>query len=145
MVDIVSKEIRSKTMRAIRSKDTKIECTINSKLREQKLRFKRNVNSLPGKPDFALKKYKLAVFVDSCFWHGCKLHCRMPQTNTDYWSAKITRNRKRDKKVNLWYFKQKWVLLRFWEHDIEHNLEKCVKAIKTSHYKQKGKLKNKMI
>jgi len=129
MSDTVSKEVRSKTMRAIRSKDTKIEYAVFEKLRTEGIRFRRNVRDLPGKPDIAVKKYKIAVFIDSCFWHGCWRHCRMPKSNKNYWLPKIEGNKKRDKEVNIWYRKKQWTLLRFWEHQITKDLESCVKRI----------------
>lgn len=116
-------------MKAIRSKDTRIENKVVKELRKKNLKFRRNVNSLFGKPDIASKKLKVAIFIDSCFWHGCPYHCRMPVSNVIYWKNKIKRNKQRDKEVNKWYIKNRWKLLRLWEHKIEKNTEQCVKKI----------------
>jgi len=137
MSDSVSKQLRSKTMRAIRSRDTKIERFVASQFSKQGFRFRRNVNSLPGKPDFALKKYKIVVFIDSCFWHGCKIHCRMPNSNKKYWMSKIERNKTRDVEVNEYYNNKKWNLFRFWEHDINNDFKGNISMIRKSIIKQK--------
>ncbi len=55
---------------------------------------------LIGKPDFVIPKARLAIFVDGCYWHGCREHCRLPESNRDYWVAKIDRNMQRDKQIN---------------------------------------------
>lgn len=70
MPDVFSKEIRSKIMRAVRSKGTKIEDAVARELFRNGIRYRRNVKDLPGKPDIAIKKYKMVIFIDSCFWHG---------------------------------------------------------------------------
>jgi DNA mismatch endonuclease (patch repair protein) len=72
-----------------------------------------------GRPDFAFKKERIAIFVDSCFWHGCKDHCRMPASNADYWNSKIDRNRKRDRLCCKVLKSEGWRVLRLWEHEIE--------------------------
>lgn len=82
-----------------------------------------------GRPDFYWPELNLAVFVDGCFWHGCKKHCRVPKTNTAYWSAKIERNKQRDRKVQRELNKQGIKTLRLWEHDLKENLEKSVEKI----------------
>lgn len=116
-------------MRAVRSKDTEIEKKIFGELRKRNIRFRRNVSTLLGKPDIASKKLKIAIFIDSCFWHGCRYHCRMPSSNVAYWRAKIDRNKKRDKEVKKWYLKNGWNILRFWEHEIKKDFESCIEKI----------------
>ena len=138
MADSVNQQIRRKTMQAIRSKDTKIERMVSSYFSRERFRFRRNVVDLPGKPDFALKKYKIVIFIDSCFWHGCKHHCRMPASNKIYWVSKINRNKKRDIEINKFYANEGWILLRFWEHDIKDDFSKNVKMIKRLLIKQKN-------
>jgi len=129
MVDKISKAARRKTMQAIRSKYTKIENVLVKRLWSRGFRFRRNVNDLYGKPDIAIKKYKFIIFVDSCFWHGCPHHCRLPHSNRKYWGTKIKRNKMRDAEVNIWYKSNGWRALRFWEHDINENIAKCVRKI----------------
>ncbi len=95
------------------------------------VRFRRNVVDLTGKPDIAIKKYKLVVFVDSCFWHGCPYHFTMPKSNRKYWRSKIERNKKRDKRVNEYYKQLGWNVLRFWEHQINKDVDAVVRKVKT--------------
>lgn len=119
MVDKVSKEIRSKTMRAVKSKETKLESIFRKALWQKGVRYRKNVNNLFGKPDIAIKKAKLVIFIDSCFWHGCAEHCRLPSSNYEYWTSKIERNKKRDNEVNEFYSSKGWRVMRFWEHQLK--------------------------
>jgi DNA mismatch endonuclease (patch repair protein) len=72
-----------------------------------------------GKPDFAFLEKRIAIFVDSCFWHGCRAHLRMPGSNVEYWTAKFDRNRQRDKKCREVLESQGWTVLRIWEHEMK--------------------------
>ena len=126
MSDSFSKRKRSEIMRAIRSKGTKIETKFANTLRKNKLKFKRNEKRLYGKPDFVFKNTNLALFIDSCFWHGCPYHCRMPKSNKSYWNAKIKNNKLRDKEIVKWYKKHGWKVLRFWEHSLNKDMQKCI-------------------
>ncbi len=73
---------------------------------------------LAGKPDFMFRKQRLAVFVDGCFWHGCRWHCRMPKSRADFWNPKIARNKARDMEVNRQLRKSGWRVIRIWEHSL---------------------------
>ena len=73
---------------------------------------------LPGRPDFAFRKSRLAVFVDGCFWHGCPKHLRLPATNRRYWVQKIGRNAARDRTVRRTLIGRAWQVVRIWEHDL---------------------------
>jgi len=117
MTDVVSKKKRSEIMSAVRSKDTKIEVAFRKALWNKGFRYSKNSVKYFGKPDLVLKKYKTVIFLDSCFWHGCKKHCRIPATNKKYWINKIERNKERDKEVNKYYKKSGWKIIRIWEHD----------------------------
>lgn len=120
---------RSATMRAIRSRDTALESRLSSALWRHGCRYRRNVASVFGCPDFCVKARKVAVFVDSCFWHGCEDHCRMPRSNTEYWNAKIERNRERDRLVTETLKKEGWTVIRVWEHEIEDDLDAVVDSL----------------
>ena len=135
MTDTVTKKKRSEIMRAVRSKDSKIEIAFRKALWKAGFRYRKNAKNYFGKPDIVLKKYKTVIFIDSCFWHGCKKHCRIPATNKKYWVAKIKRNRKRDKEVKQHYRKNGWKVLRLWEHQI-NNIQKNItdKALKNIIY-----------
>ena len=129
MPDKFSKEIRRKNMQAIRSKKTSLENKIFTELWRKNYRFQRNVNSLFGHPDLAIKKYRIVIFIDSCFWHGCCLHFQAPITNADYWDAKIKRNIERDTEVTTHYDNCKWNILRIWEHEVKNDFNETVKKI----------------
>ena len=81
MADCFTKEKRSENMSKIRSKDTKIEILFRKALWQQGYRYLKNSTRYFGKPDLVLPKYKTVIFIDSCFWHGCKKHGTKPKTN----------------------------------------------------------------
>lgn len=102
MSDIFSKDKRSDIMSKISNKNTKPEILVRKYLFANGFRFRINDKRFPGKPDILLPKYKAAIFVNGCFWHGhenCKA-ATLPTSNTDYWANKITSNMERDKKVH---------------------------------------------
>jgi DNA mismatch endonuclease (patch repair protein) len=119
MADNLSKEHRTQNMKAIRSTGTKMEQRVHRELWRRGYRLRRNVNSLFGKPDFASKKYKVVIFLDSCFWHGCGLHGNIPSSNEKYWIEKLERNKKRDHEVSAYYTSRRWSVLRIWEHQLK--------------------------
>lgn len=129
MTDNVSKEIRKKIMQSVKSSNTNLENKISKELWKKGYRFRRNVKDLYGKPDIAIKKYKIVIFIDSCFWHGCKKHCRMPASNISFWSKKINKNKNRDSEVNLYYLKSGWNVMRLWEHQIDENFDNSINKI----------------
>ena len=92
---------RSAVMRAVKSRDTGPERAVRKILRELDPGYRLHRADLPGSPDIAYGRRKLAIFVHGCFWHGhdCKRGARLPRENADYWSAKIARNRARDAKA----------------------------------------------
>jgi len=116
-------------MSKVRSKDSKIEIDFRKAIWKAGFRFSKNPTRYFGKPDLVLKKHKVVIFVDSCFWHGCKKHCRIPTARKKYWTAKIKRNIARDKKVSKHYKKQGWKIFRIWEHEISKGREKIINKI----------------
>ncbi|MCR5192588.1 MAG: very short patch repair endonuclease, partial [Bacteroidales bacterium] len=97
MTDIITQQQRSYIMSHIRSKDTKPELAVRKWLWSHGYRYRLNVKSVPGKPDIVMRPYRTAIFVNGCFWHGHDCgKSRMPKSNTDFWEAKIARNRNRD-------------------------------------------------
>ena len=120
MADIFSKKKRSEIMSKIRNKDSKIEVEFRKKLWQAGFRYRKNSTKYFGKPDIVLPKYKTVIFIDSCFWHGCKKHGSMPQTRKKFWKAKIERNKQRDREVNRYYKKIGWKIFRIWEHNIKN-------------------------
>ncbi|MGF1543831.1 MAG: very short patch repair endonuclease [Parvularculaceae bacterium] len=89
---------RSAIMRAVRARDTGPEIALRRALFARGLRYRLHAARLPGKPDIVFPGRRAVVFVHGCFWHGhdCPRGARTPKTNTDYWLAKIARNRARD-------------------------------------------------
>lgn len=116
MADKVSKESRSQIMSAIRSKNNKsTELKMVNILRREKISGWRRHIKIIGSPDFLWRKERLALFIDGCFWHGCKKCYKEPKSNVDFWKAKILRNVTRDKKTNKALRGQEWRVLRVWE------------------------------
>lgn len=119
-MDRISRSVRSRVMAAVQSKDTRLESQFIELLKSGNLHgYTRYGSGVYGKPDFAFRKARLAIFVDSCFWHGCRWHCRMPATNQDYWRTKISRNRNRDRRVNHELRRVGWKVIRVWEHQLK--------------------------
>ena len=117
--DVFTKEKRSAVMSAIRSKGNKeTEIVLAATMRKHRIGGWRRHLTLPGKPDFAFPKKKLAVFVDGCFWHSCPKHGRQPNSNSSYWIPKLVRNKARDRNVNRLLKSKGWKILRIWEHDL---------------------------
>lgn len=138
LVDNLTKEQRRKNMQNIRSAGTKPERLIMRELKKRKIYFANHALSVTGKPDIVFRRKKIAVFIDSDFWHGHPKRCIMPQTNIDYWSSKIERNRKRDKDVNRILRKDGWVVVRLWEYDVKNHFENCIKRILKALEKENG-------
>lgn len=130
MADRLTKEQRHKNMQKVRSKDTSIELTLRNALWHEGVRYRKNYNKLPGKPDIAITKYRIAVFCDSAFWHGKDYDTMVkPQTNAEFWDKKIRRNIERDLEVNAELDKMGWKVIRFWDKDILKHTDTCVNKV----------------
>lgn len=128
-MDNLTPEQRRRNMQNIRSAGTKPELLIAKELRKRKIYFAANVHTLPGRPDIVFRRKKIAVFIDSDFWHGHAKRCIMPKSNLNYWESKIERNRQRDKTVNKQLKRLGWRVIRIWEYDIKKNLKKSIEKI----------------
>lgn len=128
-MDNLTKAQRRKNMQNIRSAGTKPERLIMQSLRRKKIYFASHVTVLPGKPDIVFRRKRVVVFIDSDFWHGHPKRFVMPATHQKYWKAKIEGNKSRDKIVNRRLRTQGWCVLRFWEYDIKHDLDKVISKI----------------
>jgi DNA mismatch endonuclease (patch repair protein) len=126
-------EQRSKLMSAIRGKNTKDEVRLAKALWHIGLRYRKNNKKVFGCPDFTFKKLKIAIFVDSEFFHGKDWDARKkPQTNAEFWIKKIERNMQRDIEVNTYLESQNWKILRFWSNDIKKNMDSCILEIQNA-------------
>lgn len=121
MADVHSKAVRSYNMSRIRAKDTKPEMYVRKFLFSKGYRYKLHDRNLPGKPDIVLPKYRIAIFVHGCFWHGhtgCKYYV-VPKTRTEWWVNKIDRNKKRDHLVRSQLKKLDWKIISVFECELK--------------------------
>lgn len=118
-------------MSRIKSKNTKIEVRLRKALWHSGIRYRINYSVLPGKPDIAITKYRIAIFCDGEFWHGKDWGTKRAKiaTNRDYWIPKIEKNIDRDTQIDKELYALGWQVLRFWGKDIEKNLELCVNEV----------------
>ena len=117
MADFVSKDKRSKIMRAIRQKDTKPEIIVRKALHKSGYRFRLHRKDLPGTPDIVLPKFRCVIMVHGCFWHqhsSCSAS-RIPQSNKDYWEGKLLRNIQRDRENRQALEQLGWTVHIIWE------------------------------
>lgn len=132
-MDNLSKEQRHKNMVHIRSKDTAIEVKLRKELWKRGYRYRKNYADLPGTPDIALTKYKIAIFCDGEFFHGKDWDVRKPKiqagSNPEYWVPKIERNMERDRENEQALLAQGWTAVRFWGKEILKNTDECIRVI----------------
>lgn len=140
MADKFSVEKRSRIMAAVKSSATAPERAVFSELLKLGIRRRRH-RRLPGKPDAAFPLERVAVFIDGCFWHGCPVHFRAPESNAAFWRAKILANAARDDKNNKALADAGWLVLRIWEHDTTKKgaAASCAQRIKDALYARSGK------
>lgn len=117
-MDVFTKKKRSEIMSRIRSKNTKAELLVFRELRRRGIYFQKHYNRAPGKPDIALPRKKIAVFIDGDFWHGWQFFKNKKRLPKKYWVKKIEGNIVRDRKNRRILKKQGWKVLRIWEHEI---------------------------
>lgn len=84
-----------------------------------------------GTPDIAIKKYKVVIFIDSCFWHFCPIHGKMPKSNIDFWVKKLERNQDRDLKSPNIIKMKNWHILRIWEHEVRKDFDNTIEKVTT--------------
>jgi DNA mismatch endonuclease (patch repair protein) len=116
-------------MSRIRSKDTKPELALRRELFRRGVRgWRCHPKHISGKPDIAFTRWRIAVFVDGCFWHGHP-DFFTPGKSGEYWDAKIARTKERDRLANETLRAAGWTVLRFWDFDIEDDLAACVNQV----------------
>lgn len=104
-------------MRSMPRRDTETEMALRRELHRLGLRYRVHLRSLPGTPDIALTKARIAVFVDGCFWHRCPQHGSAPKNNSAWWQAKLDGNVKRDLRKDAQLRDLGWIPVHVWEHE----------------------------
>lgn len=130
-MDVLTPDQRRRNMQAIKNKGTKDEVLLAKALWNRGYRYRKNNPKVYGKPDLTITRYRLAIFVDSEFFHGKdwnKEKYRI-KTNRKFWWTKIERNIERDAIVNKTLVETGWKVLRFWSSEIRKNLANCVTLI----------------
>lgn len=117
--DHPEKSSRSRLMARVRTRDTAPEIRVRKLLHRAGYRFRLHPADLPGKPDVVLPRFRTALFVHGCFWHGhdCPKGSR-PSTNVEFWNAKLDRNRQRDQSVGEALEREGWAVLTVWECEL---------------------------
>lgn len=132
-MDRLTKEQRRKNMQHIKPRDTKIEVLLRKALWKRGIRYRKNFKELPGTPDIAITKYKVAIFCDGDFFHGKDWEVLKPRlqkgSNGEFWISKISRNKERDNEINRKLLFMGWTVIRFWGTDIQKHTGDCVKVI----------------
>ncbi|MHB8930186.1 MAG: very short patch repair endonuclease [Melioribacteraceae bacterium] len=121
----------SSRMSKIKSKNTKLELFFEKLLKSKRIRYRKHYD-ITGKPDFVLVKRRVAIFCDSCFWHGYKnmsTSIHNFRNNKEYWEDRIKKNIQRDRVVNKALKQEGWSVIRFWDFEIYNESEKCIEKI----------------
>jgi DNA mismatch endonuclease, patch repair protein len=125
MADNLTTQQRKYAMSRVRGQNTKPEKMVRSLLHRLGFRFRKNVKNLPGKPDVVLPKYRTAIFVNGCFWHGhenCK-RATIPNTRREFWEQKISSNSSRDKKATELLQQSGWRVVTIWQCQLRNQRE----------------------
>lgn len=128
MTDYLDSDQRSQLMSRVKNRDTKIETLIRSSLHRMGFRFRKNLNTLPGKPDIVLPKHNAVVFVHGCFWHGHE-NCnkgKLPSTKINSWRKKISENKTRDEEIKKRLFAADWRVAVVWECSFRNKTQQAI-------------------
>ena len=131
MSDVMTPEQRSRAMSHIKGKDTSIEVILRKALWHKGIRYRKNYKKLPGTPDIAITKYRIAIFCDSEFFHGYNWEVKKQKLghNREYWIKKIERNRNRDYENDKKLLFLGYTVLHFWGQDISKHTDECLQTI----------------
>lgn len=110
-------EMVSRQMSAMPSRDTGTEMALRRELHNRGMRYRTHLKTLPGKPDIAFTRARIAVFVDGCFWHRCPDHGTAPKNNGKWWADKLDANVARDRRNDDELRKLGWMTVHVWEHE----------------------------
>lgn len=131
MTDVYTKSKRSEIMALIKDRKTSPENAVASILRKLKIKYRRNVKSLLGQPDFVIPLNKTVIFVNGCFWHNhtnCN-RAKLPSTNRTFWKRKILGNKQRDQRIARLLRKKGWHVIRIWQCNLREP-ERVIKRLK---------------
>ena len=128
-MDNLTREQRTRNMRAIRSKDTTIELMLRKALFARGVRYRVHRKCCGVSCDISIAKYKVAVFCDGDYWHGKSYAEHPASTNKRYWDEKIKRNVERDLEQTIRLRDNGWTVLRFWESEIKADVNACVNIV----------------
>ncbi len=146
MADVLTPTQRRKNMQNIKCKDTKIEIILRKALWNKGIRYRKNYDKVPGRPDIVITKYKIAIFCDSEFFHGKDWESQkkrlMKGDNGEFWINKISKNRERDTEINKKLFVDGWKVIRFWGTELKKNTDECVRVIEAAIFDAKAELYN---
>lgn len=131
MSDVMTPEQRSRAMSHIKGKDTSIELLLRKALWNKGIRYRKNYRKLPGSPDIAITKHRIAIFCDSEFFHGYDWEVKKQKLgqNREYWIQKIERNMTRDRENDFRLMAMGWVPIHFWGQEIQKHIDGCVEAV----------------
>lgn len=132
-MDVLTSDQRRRSMQHNRSKDTSIEIILRKALWHKGYRYRKNYKKLPGSPDIAMTKQKIAIFCDGEFFHGKDWEVKKPKlrrgNNPDFWINKIERNMQRDRENEKALMKLGWTVIRFWGEDIKKDTDECIRVL----------------
>jgi DNA mismatch endonuclease (patch repair protein) len=132
MTDVYAKSKRSDIMARIKGSKTSPEQAVASMLRKLKVKFRRNVKSIPGQPDFVVPLGKTVIFVNGCFWHNhtnCK-RAKLPSTNKAFWKRKILANKRRDGRTTRLLRRMDWHVITIWQCKLK-NADQLLNALRS--------------
>jgi DNA mismatch endonuclease (patch repair protein) len=112
---------RSQQMARVKGRHTTPERCLRAALWAKGLRYRLHTRTPSGRPDLVFPGRRVAVFVDGCFWHGCPEHYVRPRTRHAFWAEKLAANVERDRRQTLELEERGWIVLRFWEHEVERD------------------------
>lgn len=128
---LTTTEAISKRMSRVCLKGGPAETALAHALWHEGIRYRKNYKAIPGSPDIAITKYKVAVFIDGEFWHGENWEERKTKlkSNRNYWIEKIEENMARDKRNDALLIEMGWTPIHFWEKEVKRNLDRCVNVV----------------
>jgi DNA mismatch endonuclease (patch repair protein) len=132
---VASSPLVHRVMKANVGATTRPEMLLRGALHKGGLRFRKNVRPLRAvrcEADIVFPRQRVCVFIDGCYWHGCPFHFKCPKTNSDWWREKISANIERDRRQTQLLRDGGWNVLRFWEHEIQVDVDVCLSVIRNA-------------